>query len=348
MSETSKYEHAVIYEIFNDVDDLKYIGSAIDMEKRFKRHKYDANRKPDIGLLYPHMNRIGIEHFHIRKIEDYPTTSNEALLLREKHWIEERKPKLNANQHVITDWEDINKRRKVIVDEYLKEDPEYVIRIEKAGSNVRCLYVRLLKKKVWSKLKASERKLFISLLDESSSKREQFLIDNPYPDPDNPHHDPALSNSRFEKIQMINKKLHALDGQYAIKIFKMTRDLISKYSLEQEERGKCCDNISNDDLMTYLQESSQYYETEYKLLYDNANEREKCKYCDITLSSSSRPNHCNTNKHVLNMYRAYVEKKITDKVQIDWILSQKKLYDRKQANLQEKRKERKKLRERRE
>ena len=317
MSTVSKYQQAVIYEIYNDVDELTYIGSAIDMEKRFKRHKYDAKRKPDAGLLYPHMNRIGIEHFHVRKIEDYPTTSNEALLLREKHVIEERKPQLNTNLYVITDWEDINKRRKVIVDEYLKEDQEYVTRIGMMCHDMRYLYVTLLRNKVWSKLTVSQRTNFINLLDEWFKKTVQYRRDNPYHDPPDPNLiNPTSTSSHYLDMNAeINRKLDALEEKYTEKIFKMVKRLMSKYSLLDEDI--CCEYLATFE--TYKKASEEYLETEHKLLNDNSNERVRCEYCDVTTSINSR--HTNSKKHMKKLKELHESNKLTDPEEIQRVKS---------------------------
>ena len=79
---------AYIYEIVNDVNDKKYIGKTeFDINKRFIEHCRDAfKERNEKRPLYMAMRKYGVEHFHIKLIEetDFPEE-------REMYWINEMK-----------------------------------------------------------------------------------------------------------------------------------------------------------------------------------------------------------------------------------------------------------------
>lgn len=76
---------AYIYKIVNDINDKIYIGKTeYSIEKRFKEHCQDSKREYcGKRPLYNAMNKYGIEHFHIKLIEE--TNKPEE---REKYWIQ--------------------------------------------------------------------------------------------------------------------------------------------------------------------------------------------------------------------------------------------------------------------
>ena len=77
---------AYIYQITNDVNGKIYIGKTeFSIEKRFKEHCRDRNRRNlENRPLYRAMNKYGIEHFHIKLLEE--TDNPEE---REVYWIEQ-------------------------------------------------------------------------------------------------------------------------------------------------------------------------------------------------------------------------------------------------------------------
>lgn len=77
---------AFIYVITNDINDKQYIGKTNNsIEKRFKEHIKDSRREQyEKRPLYRAMNKYGIEHFHIEKLEE---CSAEESAEREKYWI---------------------------------------------------------------------------------------------------------------------------------------------------------------------------------------------------------------------------------------------------------------------
>lgn len=76
---------AYIYQITNDINGKIYIGKTeSSIENRFKKHCNDAFReRNEKRPLYAAMRKYGIEHFHIKLIEE--TNDPEE---REKYWIE--------------------------------------------------------------------------------------------------------------------------------------------------------------------------------------------------------------------------------------------------------------------
>ena len=76
---------AYIYQITNDINEKIYIGKTeFSIENRFREHCNDAFReRNEKRPLYSAMRKYGIEHFHIKLIEE--TNDPEE---REKYWIE--------------------------------------------------------------------------------------------------------------------------------------------------------------------------------------------------------------------------------------------------------------------
>lgn len=72
-----------IYKIINDINDKVYIGKTeFNIKKRFKEHCQDSKRGYENRPLYKAMNKYGIEHFSIEKIEECNNLEE-----REKYWI---------------------------------------------------------------------------------------------------------------------------------------------------------------------------------------------------------------------------------------------------------------------
>ena len=78
---------AYIYQIINDINNKIYIGKTeFSIDKRFKEHCSDAfKERNEKRPLYSAMRKYGIEHFHIKLIEE--TDNPEE---REKYWIEQK------------------------------------------------------------------------------------------------------------------------------------------------------------------------------------------------------------------------------------------------------------------
>lgn len=77
---------AFIYVITNDINGKQYIGKTNNsIEKRFKEHIKDSKKERcEKRPLYNAMNKYGIEHFHIEKLEE---CSAEESAEREEYWI---------------------------------------------------------------------------------------------------------------------------------------------------------------------------------------------------------------------------------------------------------------------
>lgn len=76
---------AYIYQIINDINQKIYVGKTeFSIEKRFKEHCKDAFReRNEKRPLYSAMRKYGVEHFHIKLIEETDDANN-----RETYWIE--------------------------------------------------------------------------------------------------------------------------------------------------------------------------------------------------------------------------------------------------------------------
>ena len=59
------------------------------LSKRMVKHRSHAKTKPDFLPLTKFMNEIGIEHFYIELVEDYPCINKEHLNKREGELIRE-------------------------------------------------------------------------------------------------------------------------------------------------------------------------------------------------------------------------------------------------------------------
>lgn len=76
-----------IYVITNDINNKQYIGKTNStIEKRFQKHIYDSKRERyEKRPLYNAMNKYGIEHFSIKKLEE---CSEIIVNEREQYWIQ--------------------------------------------------------------------------------------------------------------------------------------------------------------------------------------------------------------------------------------------------------------------
>jgi group I intron endonuclease len=92
------YSNSVIYKISNNVDDNFYVGSTKNkLCKRKAIHHYFTKTRGK-SKLYEHMRRIGFENCKIEVLEQYACEDKQALLNRERYWIEHLKPTLNTNR----------------------------------------------------------------------------------------------------------------------------------------------------------------------------------------------------------------------------------------------------------
>jgi hypothetical protein len=95
-----RYKFGKIYKIFCDIegeDDI-YVGSTVrELEVRLDHHFIRARiNTSTLHKFYNHMTRLGLEHFHIMLVEDYPCENDLVLRMREQHWMDELQPTLNT------------------------------------------------------------------------------------------------------------------------------------------------------------------------------------------------------------------------------------------------------------
>ena len=84
-----KYQDGKIYKILNSETSDIYVGSTCQrLAKRMMNHRTRVNEGKDT-LLYRKMREIGIEHFYIELVENFPCESLEQLNKREGEWTRE-------------------------------------------------------------------------------------------------------------------------------------------------------------------------------------------------------------------------------------------------------------------
>ena len=84
------YQNGKIYAVKNNITDEVYIGSTVvRLSRRMVQHRSDAKMYPDKMPLTGKINEIGIEHFYIELVEDYPCKNKEHLNKREGELIRE-------------------------------------------------------------------------------------------------------------------------------------------------------------------------------------------------------------------------------------------------------------------
>ena len=96
------YKNGRIYKIINDVNDEIYVGSTTQLLcKRMATHRNNTKLQPN-RKLYNTMNSLGIEHFKIILLENYPCNNREELNSREEHYRKLLNPSLNSYRCHIT------------------------------------------------------------------------------------------------------------------------------------------------------------------------------------------------------------------------------------------------------
>ena len=84
------YENGKVYAVRNDLTNDVYIGSTVmSLSRRMVQHRSDAKKRPDIMPLTRKMHQIGIDHFYIELVEEYPCKNKEYLNKREGELIRE-------------------------------------------------------------------------------------------------------------------------------------------------------------------------------------------------------------------------------------------------------------------
>lgn len=81
------YDDGKIYKIWNEENDLLYIGStARPLHKRMYDHRINA-KKGSNYRLHQAMRELGCECFHIELIKEYPCENRQQLRRKEGHYI---------------------------------------------------------------------------------------------------------------------------------------------------------------------------------------------------------------------------------------------------------------------
>lgn len=128
-NKSKSFKNGKIYVIRNSVDDKKYVGSTC---KRYESQRYQKHissykmflngyKKKMSRLLYEHMQKIGVEHFFIELIENYPCDNLDELRRREGYWQRLLKSELNIYMAGRTHKEHYKEYK----DEYKQRQKEY-------------------------------------------------------------------------------------------------------------------------------------------------------------------------------------------------------------------------------
>lgn len=95
MPNVSRYKHAKIYRLVNDINDHEYIGSTCNkLTIRLAAHKRAAETHPN-KPINQYLNSIGWDNVHIILIEECPVPNIEHLNKLHHEWVSKRKPVLN-------------------------------------------------------------------------------------------------------------------------------------------------------------------------------------------------------------------------------------------------------------
>ena len=81
------YSKGKIYKILNTIDGTMYVGSTVEtLGQRMTKHRYSMKTKQHC-VLYNHMHELGVTHFYIELIENFPCNDVYELKAREGHYI---------------------------------------------------------------------------------------------------------------------------------------------------------------------------------------------------------------------------------------------------------------------
>lgn len=82
------YSKGKIYIIRNTENDMVYVGSTSQrLCERMAKHRNDGKGRLSHLPLYQAFNELGVQHFYIELIENYPCENIEQLLRKEGEWI---------------------------------------------------------------------------------------------------------------------------------------------------------------------------------------------------------------------------------------------------------------------
>ena len=112
------YANSKIYVIRNTINNMVYVGSTTQpLSRRMVEHRSRFNKKSfSFKKLYVAFGDIGIEHFYIELLTDFPCERKEQLLKREGEVIRELDSYKNGYNCVIagktkTEWNNDNKEK---------------------------------------------------------------------------------------------------------------------------------------------------------------------------------------------------------------------------------------------
>ncbi len=171
MTTSDHYKNGKIYKLVNDVDDAIYVGSTcLTLPKRMYNHKQAANRPATKRRVYMRLNAVGWEHVHIILIETYQCETKQALLSRERHWIDELHPTLNMVLPITTE-EETKQRKHRWEEKHREERNEYKKQWEEKHKQERNEY-----KKQWEEKHKEERNEYKKQWAEKHrEERQQYM-----------------------------------------------------------------------------------------------------------------------------------------------------------------------------
>ena len=81
------YSKGKTYKVLNTIDDNMYVGSTVEtLGQRMANHRYSMKAQPHY-VLYKNMHEMGVKHFYIELIENFPCNDIYELKAREGHYI---------------------------------------------------------------------------------------------------------------------------------------------------------------------------------------------------------------------------------------------------------------------
>lgn len=84
-----------IYKILNKINGKFYIGSAVDIETRWRRHKHDLNKNSHHNY---YLQRAWIKYWNVSfEFSIIEICDKDSLLTREQFWLNWLKPKYNLS-----------------------------------------------------------------------------------------------------------------------------------------------------------------------------------------------------------------------------------------------------------
>ena len=109
-AKVNKYQNATIYKIVNSVNDHIYVGAAcMPLAKRMSEHRTRSKTNTDLDL-YKAMNELGLQHFRIILVEQYPCENKMQLVQREQYWCDILKPQYNKPPAIRLDAKEYDKK----------------------------------------------------------------------------------------------------------------------------------------------------------------------------------------------------------------------------------------------